>query len=62
MPKESGVLEFIQNMQPANKVTIKKIKTRLLVDEVAKVFVGFAIYSRQDLYLDYNQFQLGRRE
>jgi hypothetical protein len=44
VPKKSRILRFIQDMQPANKVTIKKNWLGPIVDEVAKVFTGQAIY------------------
>ena len=58
VPKKSGALRFIQDMQPANKVTIRNKGSGPIVDEVAEAFVGHAIYSIGDLYSGYDQFQL----
>ena len=58
VPKKSGALRFIQDMQPANKVTIRNKGSRPIVDEVAEAFAGHAIYSIKDLYSGYDQFQL----
>jgi len=58
VPKKSGALRFIQDMQPANKVTIRNMGSGPVVDEVAEQFVGHAIYSIGDLYSGYDQFQL----
>ncbi|KAL2631532.1 hypothetical protein R1flu_016218 [Riccia fluitans] len=44
--------------QPVNVVTIKNAEVGPIVDEYAEAFVGRAIYSRGDLYLGYDQFQL----
>ena len=56
--KKSGVLRFIQDMQPANKVTIRNKGSGSIVDEVAEAFGGHAIYSVENLYSGYDQFQL----
>lgn len=45
-------------MQLANKVIIRNMEFRLVVDEVTNAFVGHTIYSNRNLYSDYNQFQL----
>lgn len=58
VPKKSGTLRFIQDMQPANKVTIRNMGSGPVVDEVAEQFAGHAIYSIGDLYSGYDQFQL----
>jgi hypothetical protein len=58
VPKKSGALRFIQDMQPANKVTIRNKGSGPAVDEVAEAFAGQAIYSIGDLYSGYDQFQL----
>lgn len=60
MPKNSRALRFIQDMQPANKMTIKNMESRRIVDEVAKAFERHVIYSNIDLYLDYDKFQLAK--
>ena len=58
VPKKSGALRFIQDMQSANKVTIRNKGSGPIVDEVAEAFAGHAIYSIGDLYSGYDQFQL----
>jgi hypothetical protein len=58
VPKKSGALRFIQDMQPANRVTIRNKGSGPIVDEVAEAFAGHAIYSIGDLYSGYDQFQL----
>ncbi|KAL3696746.1 hypothetical protein R1sor_010822 [Riccia sorocarpa] len=58
VPKKSGALRFIQDLQPANSVTIRNLGTGPIVDEVADAFAGRAIYSIGDLYSGYDQFQL----
>ena len=58
VPKKSGALRFIQDMQPANRVTIRNKGSGPIVDEVAEAFAGQAIYSIGDLYSGYDQFQL----
>ena len=58
VPKKSGALRFIQDMQPANGVTIRNKGSGPIVDEVAEAFAGHAIYSIGDLYSGYDQFQL----
>lgn len=40
-------LRFIQDMKPANKMTIKNMESRLVIDEA---FVGHVFYSSGDLY------------
>ena len=56
--KKSEALRFIQDMQLANKVTIRNKGSGPNVDEVAEAFAGHAIYSIGDLYSGYDQFQL----
>lgn len=56
--KKSGALRFIQDMQPANRVTIRNMGSGPIVDEVAEAFAGCAIYSSGDLFSGYDQFQL----
>ncbi|KAL3692093.1 hypothetical protein R1sor_005744 [Riccia sorocarpa] len=56
VPKKSGALRFIQDLQLANSVTIRNLGTGPIVDEVADAFVGRAIYSIGDLYSGYDQF------
>jgi hypothetical protein len=58
--KKNGKLQFIQDMQPPNKVTIKNVGIGLIVDEFAEDFASRAIYSIADLYLGYDQFQLAQ--
>lgn len=58
VPKKSGALRFIQDMQPANKVTIRNKGSGPIEDEVAEAFARHAIYSIGDLYSRYDQFQL----
>ena len=58
VPKKSGALRFIQDMQPANRVTIRNKGSGPIVDEVAEAFAGQAIYYIGDLYSGYDQFQL----
>ena len=58
MPKKFGALRFIQDMQLANKETIRNKGFGPILDEVAETFTGHAIYSIEDLYSDYDQFQL----
>ena len=58
VPKKSGALRFIQDMQPTNRVTIRNKGSGPIVDEVAEAFAGQAIYSIGDLYSGYDQFQL----
>lgn len=45
-------------MQFINRIIIRNKDCNPIVDEVAKAFISYAIYSIGDLYLDYNQFQL----
>ena len=56
--KKPGTLRFIQNMQTANRIIIRNKGLGPIIDEVAEVFVGQAIYSIEDLYSSYDQFQL----
>ncbi|KAL3695501.1 hypothetical protein R1sor_009577 [Riccia sorocarpa] len=58
VPKKSGALRFIQDLQPANSITIRNVGTGPIVDEVVDEFVGRSIYSIGDLYSGYDQFQL----
>jgi hypothetical protein len=58
IPKKSGALRFIQDIQPANRVTIRNKGSGPIIDEVAEAFAGHAIYFIGDLYSDYDQFQL----
>ncbi|KAL3694555.1 hypothetical protein R1sor_008206 [Riccia sorocarpa] len=58
VPKKSGALRFIQDLQPANSVTIRNVGSGPIVDEVVDEFAGRAIYSIGDLYSGYDQFQL----
>ena len=58
VPKKSGALRFIQDMQLANKVTIGNKGSGPIVGEVAEAYAGPAIYSIGDLYSGYDQFQL----
>ncbi|KAL3676831.1 hypothetical protein R1sor_026779 [Riccia sorocarpa] len=58
VPKKSGALRFIQDLQPANSVTIRNLGTGPIVDEVVDAFARRAIYSIGDLYSGYDQFQL----
>jgi hypothetical protein len=57
VPKKSGALRFIQDMYPANRVTIRNKGSRPIVDEVAEAFARHAIYSIGDLYSGYDKFQ-----
>ncbi|KAL3695982.1 hypothetical protein R1sor_010058 [Riccia sorocarpa] len=58
VPKKSGALRFIKDMQPANRVTIRNMGSGPVIDEFAEAFAGRAIYSMGDLYSEYDQFQL----
>ncbi|KAL3685545.1 hypothetical protein R1sor_003567 [Riccia sorocarpa] len=58
VPKKSGALRFIQDLQPANRVTIRNMGAGPIVDEVVDEFAGRSIYSIGDLYSGYDQFQL----
>ncbi|KAL3686249.1 hypothetical protein R1sor_004271 [Riccia sorocarpa] len=49
VPKKSGALRFIQDMQPVNAVTIRNVGVGPIVDEFAEAFAGKAIYSLGDL-------------
>ena len=54
VPKKSGTLRFIQDMQPTNRVTIRNKGSRPIIDEIAKAFAEHAIYSIRDLYSGYD--------
>ncbi|KAL3676472.1 hypothetical protein R1sor_026420 [Riccia sorocarpa] len=56
--KKSGALRFIQDLQPANRVTIRNVGTGPVVDEIVDEFAGRAIYSIGDFFSGYDQFQL----
>ncbi len=56
MLKKTGALRFIQDMQPANGVTIRNMGIGPVVDEVSEAFADHSIYSIGDLYLGYDQF------
>ncbi|KAL3702292.1 hypothetical protein R1sor_020314 [Riccia sorocarpa] len=56
--KKNGSLRFIQDLQPANSVTIRNVGTGPIIDDVVDEFAGRAIYSVGDLYSGYDQFQL----
>ena len=56
--KQNRSLRFIQDLQPVNKVTIRKSGVGSIVDEFAEAFARCAIYSIGDLYSGYDQFQL----
>ena len=58
VPKKNGWLQFIQDLQPVNKVTIRNAGIGPSVDEFAEAFAGRSIYSIGDLYSGYDQFQL----
>ena len=58
IPKNLGALRFIQDFQLTNKVTIRNKVSKPIVDEVAKAYVRYGIYSIGDLYSRYDQFQL----
>ncbi|KAL3694614.1 hypothetical protein R1sor_008265 [Riccia sorocarpa] len=58
VPKKNGSLRFIQDLQPANSVTIRNVGTGPIIDDVVDEFAGRAIYSIGDLYSGYDQFQL----
>ncbi|KAL3682400.1 hypothetical protein R1sor_000422 [Riccia sorocarpa] len=58
VPKKNGSLRFIQDLQPANSVTIRNVGTGFVIDDVVDEFAGRAIYSVGDLYSGYDQFQL----
>ncbi|KAL3697011.1 hypothetical protein R1sor_011087 [Riccia sorocarpa] len=58
VPKKTGSLRFIQDMQPVNGVTIRNAGVGPIVDEFAEAFAGRAVYSMGDLYSGYDQFQL----
>ncbi|KAL3686531.1 hypothetical protein R1sor_009105 [Riccia sorocarpa] len=56
--KKSGALCFIQDLQPANRVTIRNVGIGHVVDEIVDEIAGRAIYSIGDLFSGYDQFQL----
>jgi hypothetical protein len=58
VPKKNGTLRFIQDLQPANKVTIRNVGIRPTIDEFVEAFAGRSIYSVGDLYSGCDQFQL----
>ncbi|KAL2608432.1 hypothetical protein R1flu_027005 [Riccia fluitans] len=58
MLKKNGSLRFIQDMQPMNVVSIKNVGVGPIVDEYVEAFAGRTIYSMDDLYSGYDQFQL----
>ncbi|KAL3700870.1 hypothetical protein R1sor_018892 [Riccia sorocarpa] len=58
VPKKNGSLRFIQDLQPANSVTIRNVGTGPIIDDVVDEFAGRAIYFVGDLYSGYDQFQL----
>ncbi|KAL3688737.1 hypothetical protein R1sor_015046 [Riccia sorocarpa] len=45
VPKKNGSLRFIQDLQPANSVTIRNVGTGPMIDDVVDEFAGRAIYS-----------------
>ena len=58
MPKKNGMMRFIQDMKPVNKVTIRNAGVGPTIDEFAEAFAGRPIYLVKDLNLGYDQFQL----
>lgn len=48
-------------MQPFNKVIIRNKELELIVGKVVKTFARYAIYSIENLYSDYDQFQLASK-
>ena len=58
VPKKNGMLRFIQDPQPVNKVIIRNAGVGPTIDEFAEAFAGRSIYSVRDLYSGYDQFQL----
>ncbi|KAL3676426.1 hypothetical protein R1sor_026374 [Riccia sorocarpa] len=54
VPKKTGALRFIQDLQPANSVTIRNVGTGPIVDEIADEFAGRSVYSIGDLYSGYD--------
>ena len=59
--KKDGSLRFIQDLQPANSITIRNMAIGLVVDAFAEAFAGYSIYSQIDLFSAYDQFQLAKR-
>ena len=45
VPKKIGTLQFIQDLQPVNKVTIHNVGIEPSVDEFVEAFARRAIYS-----------------
>ncbi len=60
VPKKDGNLRFIQDLQPANKVTVQNTGVAPVVENYVEHFSGRAILSMCDLYSGYDQFQLER--
>ena len=58
VPKKNDTLCFIQNLQLVNKVTIRNVWVGATIDQFAEAFAGSSIYSVNDLYSGYDQFQL----
>ncbi|OMJ14647.1 Retrovirus-related Pol polyprotein from transposon gypsy [Smittium culicis] len=56
--KDSEKLRFIQDVQPANSVTIKDGGLPPITDEFSEEFSGRSIYSVFDLYSGYDQIPL----
>ncbi|KAL3686293.1 hypothetical protein R1sor_008867 [Riccia sorocarpa] len=54
VPKKNGSLRFIQDLQPANSVTIRNVGTGPIIDDVVDEFASRAIYSVGDLYSGYD--------
>ena len=58
VPKKNGTLRFIQDLQPANAVTIRSCAIGPPPDTFSEDFAGCSIYSMGDLFSGYDQFQL----
>ena len=56
--KKNGKLQLIQDLQPANQVTIRDLNMPPDVDGFAERFAGRSIYSLCNLYSGYDQFPL----
>ena len=56
--KKNGKLRLIQDLQPANRVTIRDLNIPPEVDGFAERFAGRSIYTLCDLYSGYDQFPL----
>ena len=56
--KKNGKLRLIQDLQPANQVTIRDLNVPPDVDGFAERFAGRAIYTLCDLFSGYDQFPL----